>query len=38
MGCDYYPFYADYVTEEHVEDNIHVDINHFKKFINKHVK
>jgi capsular polysaccharide biosynthesis protein len=37
LGCYYYPFYADFVTEEHLEDDIIVNIDLFKKFLDKHI-
>ncbi|WP_341794983.1 glycosyltransferase family 61 protein [Rickettsia endosymbiont of Rhinocyllus conicus] len=35
MSCDYYPYYVDQTTEEHLEDDIKIDINKFMKFFNE---
>ncbi len=35
MLCDYYPYYVDQTTEEHLEDDIKIDINKFMKFFNE---
>jgi capsular polysaccharide biosynthesis protein len=37
MSCNYYPFYADFVSEEHLEDDIYINIEHFKKFLKGHL-
>lgn len=33
MSCDYYPFYVDKTTEEHLEDDIKINIDEFIKFL-----
>lgn len=33
MSCHYYPFYVDQTTEEHLEDDIKININKFIKFL-----
>ncbi|MFV9839906.1 MAG: hypothetical protein AB8U56_03970 [Rickettsia aeschlimannii] len=34
MSCDYYPFYVDQTTEEeHLEDDIKINIDEFIKFL-----
>lgn len=33
MSCDYYPFYVDQTTAEHLEDDIKINIDEFIKFL-----
>ncbi len=33
MGCDYQPFYVDSTTEEHLEDDMLVDIEEFSNLL-----
>ncbi|WP_016769923.1 glycosyltransferase family 61 protein [Rickettsia sibirica] len=38
MSCDYYPFYVDHqTTEEHLEDDIKINIDEFIKFLRGHL-
>ncbi|WP_342265459.1 glycosyltransferase family 61 protein [Cardinium endosymbiont of Philonthus spinipes] len=35
MDCIYHPFYVDHVTEDHLEEDMHVDIAAFETFLNR---